>query len=167
MNKLFRLVSRGLLLFGFLMVSTMALPTVEGEEVVNTDTVDQEFVGKLSPMVENAMLAYNALDMKAFYADFSKTMEGLKTEQAFEMLYKTMFMEKYGKYTPGSKELLTAESSARPDLSDVYLLLYTAKFEKGTGKGGLARIAVNFIKEEDAVKIQQIQILDNVPSSAK
>lgn len=121
-------------------------------------SVDKELVEKLAPMVEKAMIAYNEGDAKAFWADFTKSMPEVTSEVVFDGLYKNNFFPKFGKYTPESKELIPADSSALKE-SEVLLLIYTAKFEKGDADGK-AKIAVNLIKEGEEYRLMQLQIAD-------
>lgn len=102
----------------------------------------------LEAMLDKALAAYNAGDAKAFYADSPKSMASVATPQTFEMMYRGMYFKTYGKYV--SRTLSKAESSI---FEDTPLLVFAAEFELNKK----VKISVNFMKEDGAYKIMQIQ----------
>jgi hypothetical protein len=129
-----------------------------------TTSVDEAFTEELTPLIDKTLKAYNDLDYAAFYADYSKGMEGITTKVVFDSMYKDMFFAKYGKLDIESKKLIANRSSALPKDSETYLLYYTIKAEKGGDKDGLIRLAINLLKEDGANKIMQIIFEDNTPA---
>ncbi len=110
--------------------------------------IDEATFKTVDGMIEKALAAYNALDAKAFYADFAKMMAAICTDQAFETLYKTTYMTTYGKY---KSRTYKPEASTLADGTGLFT--YEGEFEKGK-----ATIQVNITKEEDALKIMQFAI---------
>ncbi len=102
----------------------------------------------LEAMLDKALAGYNAGNHTAFYADFSKEMASITTEQVFNSMYRGIYFPTYGKYV--SRTPIKAESLL---LGDLPLLVYAAEFEKNKK----VKISVNFSKEGGAFKIMQIQ----------
>ncbi|MCA9792321.1 MAG: hypothetical protein KC910_11020 [Candidatus Eremiobacteraeota bacterium] len=100
-------------------------------------------------MVDRAMAAYNADNWKKFYSEWAQMMASICTEQAYTSLYKGQYKKNYGNFK--SKKLI-ASRSVVADMNG--LLVYEAAFDKG----GKLDLAVNFFKEGDIYKIQQIQV---------
>ena len=103
----------------------------------------------LDAMLDKALAGYNAGNHTAFFADFAKMMASITTEQTFNTMYRGMYFTTYGKYV--SRTPIKAETVL---LGDSPLLVYAAEFEKNKK----VKISVNFIKEEGAFKIMQIQL---------
>ena len=102
----------------------------------------------LDPVVDKALAGYNALDAKVFFADYAKALAGVATEPTFNMLYKDMHFKTYGKYI--SRQPIDAETVFD---ADTPLVVYRAEFEKNKK----VKISVNFMKEDGAYKLVQIQ----------
>jgi hypothetical protein len=103
---------------------------------------------QLDAMTGKAVDAYNKQDSKKFYADYAKQMSAIATPQTFQALYgangymKTVGTVKTRKFAPKKSAVNGA----------VAILVYDATFSKGAGV-----VNVNFIKEGNAFKIQQVQ----------
>jgi hypothetical protein len=104
----------------------------------------------LDAMVGKALEAYNVGNHTAFYADFAKLMASVTTEQTFNVMYRGMYFTTYGKYVSRTSPV-KAETVL---LGDSPLLVYVGRFEKNEK----VKISVNFMKEEGAFKIMQIQL---------
>ena len=102
----------------------------------------------LEAMLDKALAAYNAGDSKAFYADYAKMMASVATDQAYDMMFRSIYMKTHGKYV--SRKLLKAESSV---FEDTPLMVFESVFEK-TKK---VKISVNFMKEDGVYRIMQMQ----------
>lgn len=113
--------------------------------------VSVDATGPIDAMVDKAVAAYNAGDWKTFYADFTSTMAGIATEQAFDGLYKGMYGNQYGKVVKRGEPV--KERCSIPTDAPVGLVVYKAEFEKV--KEGF--IAVNISKDGDVWKLMQVQ----------
>jgi hypothetical protein len=102
----------------------------------------------LDTVVDKALAGYNAGDSKAFFADYAKMVAAVATEATFNAMYKGMYFQTYGKYI--SRQPIKAETVLE---GDTPLLVYQAEFEKNKK----VKISVNFIKEDGAFKVMQIQ----------
>jgi hypothetical protein len=102
----------------------------------------------LDPIVDKALAGYNALDAKVFFADYAKALAAVATEPTFDMMYKDMFFKTYGKYI--SRQPINVETVFD---ADTPLVVYQAEFEKNKK----VKISVNFMKEDGAFKVVQIQ----------
>lgn len=111
--------------------------------------LSQERFNSMDGMVDRAMAAYNADNWKKFYSEWAQMMAGICTEQAYSSLYKGQYKKNFGNFK--SKKLIPSRSTVA-DMNG--LLVYEATFDKG----GKADLAVNFFKEGDVYKIQQIQV---------
>jgi hypothetical protein len=144
MKKIFSLAVVMLALVSFCPVASFAQepPTADFQQ-----SRDQ-FIQDYTPVVDNALEAYNNEDAKAFYKDFASALASIATEDAFKAMYVKMYKDKFGKFV--SKELIK-ESSSVSQINA--LLVYRAKFEKKDN----IQISVNFMKEGDAFKIMQLR----------
>ena len=111
-------------------------------------SIEDAVVKAVDPLVEKALTAYNAGDWKAFFADYAKSMAAIANEQTYKALY-GRYMETFGKYV--SRTLVAERSSGKPDVPG--LLSYDAEFEKNKK----VRIDVNYLPEEGALKLMQVQ----------
>jgi len=100
----------------------------------------------LDAVVDKALAGYNAGDSKVFFADYAKMMAAVATDATFNAMYKS---QPFGKYI--SRQPIKAETVL---VGDTPLLVYQAEFEKNKK----VKISVNFIKEDGAFKVMQIQI---------
>ncbi|NLI79084.1 MAG: hypothetical protein GX442_21905 [Candidatus Riflebacteria bacterium] len=145
-----------LLCLALVALTLVAVPAVFAQEPAPAADpaapADDQMKG-LDAMVDKALEAYNNQDFKAFYADFTSTMAGITTEQAFSTMYTNMYFNKYGKYK--SRELIKEETvvPANPAETPVGLLQYKAVFEKNEQ----VKISVNITREGDAWKLMQVQ----------
>ena len=112
---------------------------------IPADGADQK---SLDPVVDRALAGYNAGDSKAFFADYAKMVAAVATDATFNAMYKGMYFQSYGKYI--SREPIKAETVLQ---GDTPLLVYQGEFEKNKK----VKISVNFIKEDGAFKVMQIQ----------
>ncbi len=102
----------------------------------------------LDAKVDAALAAYNAGDAKKFYADFSKSMEGITTPQVFEMLYAQGSKKQFGNYV--SRQLIKGESVTD---GDTLLLVYATKCEKNEK----VKLSINVQKEGAEYRFVQVQ----------
>jgi hypothetical protein len=130
-------IIRGLIVLcfaGFISISAHAAGAADGKA--------------LDAMVDKAMAGYNASDAKAFFADYAKLVAAVATETTFNAMYKGVYFQTYGKYV--SRQPIKAETVLE---GDTPLLVYQAEFERNKK----VKISVNFIKEDGAFKVMQIQ----------
>jgi hypothetical protein len=102
----------------------------------------------LEAKVDAALAAYNAGDAKKFYADFSKSMEGITTPQVFDMLYAQGSKKQFGNYV--SRQLIKGESVTD---GDALLLVYAVKCEKSDK----VKLSINVQKEGAEYRFVQVQ----------
>jgi hypothetical protein len=100
------------------------------------------------PMVDNAMQGYNKEDHQAFYKDYTKSMASVATESTFKMMVMNMWKKETGNYK--SRKLIDSRCSFNDSAP---LLVYEADFENAK-----KILSVNFLKEEDELKIVQIVV---------
>jgi hypothetical protein len=120
-------------------------PAVMAQEVA--PGLSQDLFTSLDAVVSRTMAAYNAGDWKKFYADYAKQVAATETEGAFTALYTNMAKKTFGNFK--SKSLIAKRSSFP---GPVGLLVYAAQMDKGK-----ADLSVNFFKEGDTYKIQQVR----------
>lgn len=123
----------------FLSVLCILIPTWGSERLTPMDD-----------MVDQAMTAYNAQDSQAFYRDFASSMSSIATPEAFSALYVNVYMAQFGAY---ESRTLIPEQTVIIESSPVALAVYKAKFLQA-----VVQLSVNFIKENDAWKIMQVQM---------
>jgi len=113
---------------------------------------DADAIKCVEPLIAKALEAYNNKDFKAFFADFTNDM---KTSMAHEATYNALygpFASALGKFV--SKSLLTSGPQRSSITKDgPGLFNYAAEFEKKKDM----LVQVNYIKEDGAYKIMQIQ----------
>lgn len=102
-------------------------------------------------MIDKAMVAYNAEDPAAFYADFAAMMAAICTPEAFKALYIDNYRKTFGDYV--SRSIIEAETVVAPGVPNG-LLVYEAKFSNNEK----VKLAVNLFQENNIWKIQQISI---------
>jgi hypothetical protein len=100
--------------------------------------------------VDKALKAYNAGDHKDFWAEFSKTVDALKTKETFDLLYTNGYKTTYGKLVKRG-DLMKDKSVLTGDIG---LARYTAEFEKDKK----VEIDINWVRDGNDIKFQQIQI---------
>lgn len=127
-----------------------ATPTVDASAVPAALPGEPVDLKAIDAIVDKALAAFNSGDFKAFYADYSKSMSAVATEQAFKTLYVDMYMNTYGKYQ--SRTLLKDQSVLIPE-NPMPLAVFEGVFEKNPK----VKISVNFAKEEGGLKVIQIQ----------
>ena len=110
--------------------------------------LSKEAFAKVDVMVDKAMVAYNANNWKAFFADYAKMMSGMATPTAFDSLYKNNYKKKWGNYK--SKKLNPAKTSVTA-MNGV--VVYDAVFDKGA-----CQLDINIFEENGAWKLQQVQM---------
>jgi hypothetical protein len=106
-------------------------------------------LGELEPVLERALVAYNAGNERAFLAEFASNAPGIRAEGAYRRLFEGYYKSEFGKFE--GKRLDSRESV--PD-RDWGALLYDASFKKKSK----SRLIANFIREDGAVKLMQIRI---------
>lgn len=112
---------------------------------------NEKLLRELTPMVDEALAAFNEGDAEKFYKNFAASMAALATKENFDVLYGPA-RENFGRFQ--SKSLVAERTS----LNELFpLLVFTGTFEKKSG----VEIGVNFTKEGDAYKVMQMQI--NLP----
>jgi hypothetical protein len=104
----------------------------------------------LEKSVDKALKAYNDGDHKNFWAEFSKTVDALKTKEIFDVLYTNGYKATYGKLVKRG-ELIKDRSELTGETG---LARYKAEFEKDKK----VQIDINWVKEGNEIKFQQIQI---------
>jgi hypothetical protein len=104
----------------------------------------------LEANLDKALKAYNGDDAKAFWAEFCKAAEPLKTKETFDALYTNGYKKAYGKLVKRGD--LMKEKSVLD--GEIGLARYVAEFEKGKK----LEIDVNWVKEDKTIKFMQIQI---------
>lgn len=103
----------------------------------------------LEKMVVKLFEAYNKDDAKGVFADYFSAFQG----QNAEPLYKALFepaKQKYGNY---KSHTFVKEGSVKTD--DIALLILSGQFAKSK-----AKVTINFGKENNKWKIQQVTFAD-------
>ncbi len=106
---------------------------------------------KLEAMMEKALEGYNKDDVKAFFADFAKSVEVIATEATYDALYKQGAKKDVGNYVAKSLKLRKEGSVLE---GEVLLVYFDAEF--ANAKQG--QIAANFQLEGGAYKFIQVQL---------
>lgn len=106
---------------------------------------------KLEAQLEEILSAYNKDDVKAFFANWAKSVEAIATEPTYKALYKDGAKKSLGDYTAKTVKFRKEGSVLTGDFLVVY---FDAKF----GKEEKAQIAVNFQKEDGKYKFMQVQM---------
>lgn len=114
-----------------------------------TLTMQPGAVSELAPVLDRALAAYNAGDMRALLAEFATSAPAIHAEGACERLFEGYYKTEFGRLQ--SKQIDLKESV--PD-RDRAALAYDAVFQKRPK----AKIIANFIRENGAVKLMQIRI---------
>lgn len=114
-------------------------------------------IATIDGLVDKALAAYNADDSKAFFADYCKSMAGIANDQTFNALYRNR-KPQLGNYV--SRSMIKARSSFTADGPG--LAVYTGVFEKDKA----ATISVNYVKEDGAYKLMQVQINPSTAAAA-
>src|SRR5260221_6359100 len=96
-------------------------------------------VKALEKSVDNALKAYNDDDYKMFWAEFSKTVDALKTKETYDALYTNGSKKMFGKLVKRGdmikdKSVLTGE---------IGLVRYMAEFDKDKK----VEISINWVKD--------------------
>jgi hypothetical protein len=104
----------------------------------------------LEKNVDNALKAYNEDDYKKFWAEFSKSVDALKTKETYDALYTNGYKKLYGKMVKRG-DLIKDKSVVTGEIG---LVRYLAEFDKDKK----LEIDINWVKEGKDIKFQQIQI---------
>jgi hypothetical protein len=111
---------------------------------------DRIDVKALENSLARALKAYNDGDHKKFWAEFSSTVNALKTKETFDALYTNGYKKTYGKFVKRG-DLIKDKSELKGEIGAVQ---YGAEFEKDKK----LVIAVNWVKEGKKIKFMQILI---------
>jgi hypothetical protein len=111
---------------------------------------------ELEPVLDRALVAYNAGNERAFLAEFASTAPGIRAEGAYRRLFDGIYKSEFGKFE--GKRLDSKDSV--PD-RDWGALIYDAAFKKRAK----SRLIANFIRENGVVKLMQIRF--DHPDSVK
>lgn len=106
---------------------------------------------KLEAQCEKLLDAYNRDDVKAFFADWAKSVEAIATEMTYDALYKNGAKNDVGRYVAKSLKFRKEGSVLAGD----FLLVYFDAEFTGAKQG---RITANLQKEGDAYKFVQVQL---------
>jgi hypothetical protein len=130
-----------------LVAGLLALLLNRGLVMAGEDPIDLKALEK---SVDKALKAYNEGDSKAFWADFSATVNALKTKEAFDAIYTNGYKKLYGDFVKRG-DLVKDKSVLEGEIG---LVRYKAEFDKDKK----LEIDVNWIKEDKKIKFMQIQI---------
>jgi hypothetical protein len=108
-------------------------------------------VKALEKSLEKALKAYNDDDHKKFWAEFSSTVNALKTKETYDALYTNGYKKEYGKFVKRG-DLVKEKSTLEGEIG---LVRYKAEFDKNKK----LEIDINWSKEDKKIKFMQIQII--------